>query len=91
MGMLSKRSGADYGKIGLSEKNSAMSARTDKKYIFSRRRKGAKENTSIIIFSLRLRVSARIILVLLTEEKGAFFLCRNHFMGVRFVEAALDE
>jgi hypothetical protein len=32
-----------------------------------------------------------LFLVLLTEEKGAFFLCRNHFMGVHFVEAALDE
>jgi hypothetical protein len=39
MGMISKRSGADHGKIGLSEKNSANNARTDKNN-FSR--KGAK-------------------------------------------------
>jgi hypothetical protein len=45
----------------------------------------------MIIFSLRLRVFARVIFLLLSEEKESFFLCRNHFMGVRFVEAALDE
>jgi hypothetical protein len=44
MGMLSKRSGAEHGKIGLSEKNSAMSARTDKN-TFSREDAKARRKT----------------------------------------------
>jgi hypothetical protein len=67
MGMLSKRSGADYGKIGLSEKNSANNARTDKNN-FSRkgaRRKEKHKHNNLFSVSLR-----GLFLLFLTGGKG---------------------
>ena len=56
MAMISKRSGADHGKVGLSEKISIMSARTDKVIFLAKMQRREEKHKHTTLFSASSRL-----------------------------------